>query len=106
MVVGDRLYLLDWEYAAYNEFYYDIASFGNVDFQDALVLLDAYLGREASLEEQNHVRFYRMFQTLQWHQVALYKHSIGLGEKIGVDFMGLAIKYLQIAESFLPFLRS
>ncbi len=106
MVVGDRLYLLDWEYAAYNEFYYDIASFGNVDFQDALVLLDKYLGRNATIEEQNHVRFYRMFQTLQWHQVALYKHSIGLGEKIGVDFMGLAIKYLHIAESFVPFLRS
>ena len=105
MVVGDRLYLLDWEYAGYNEFYYDIASFGNVDFNDALELLDAYLGRKATLEEQNHVRFYRMFQTLQWHQVALYKHQIGLGEKIGVDFMGLAIKYLNIAESFLTYLK-
>ena len=105
MVIGNRLYLLDWEYAGYNEFYYDIASFGNVDFKDALTLLDAYLGRQATVVEQNHVRFYRMFQTLQWHQVALYKHQIGLGEKIGVDFMGLAIKYLHIAESFLPFLK-
>ncbi len=35
IVIGeDRLYLLDWEYAALNEFYYDIASFGNVDFND------------------------------------------------------------------------
>jgi thiamine kinase-like enzyme len=105
MVIGDRLYLLDWEYAGYNEFYYDIASFGNVDFNDALALLDAYLGRKATLEEQNHVRFYRMFQTLQWHQVALYKHQIGLGEKIGVDFMALAVKYLHIAESFVEYLK-
>lgn len=105
MVVGeDKLYLLDWEYAGLNEFYYDIASFGNVDFNDALILLDAYLGRPANEDEKNHVRFYRMFQTLQWHQVALYKHMIGLGEKIGVDFKALALKYLQIAESFVPFL--
>lgn len=105
MVVGEKqLYLLDWEYAGLNEFYYDIASFGNVDFNDALILLDAYLGRKATLDEQNHVRFYRMFQTLQWHQVALYKHMIGLGEKIGVDFKALALKYLQIAESFVTYL--
>ena len=45
-----------------------------------------------------------MFQTLQWHQVALYKHMIGLGEKIGVDFKALALKYLQIAESFVTYL--
>ena len=107
IVIGqDRLYLLDWEYAGLNEFYYDIASFGNVDFNDALILLDHYLGRKATLEEQNHVRFYRMFQTLQWHQVALYKHNIGLGEKIQVDFMGLALKYLQIAESFKSYLET
>jgi non-canonical purine NTP pyrophosphatase (RdgB/HAM1 family) len=107
IVIGEeRLYLLDWEYAGLNEFYYDIASFGNVDFNDALILLDHYLGRKATLEEQNHVRFYRMFQTLQWHQVALYKHMIGLGEKIQVDFKALALKYLQIAESFKVHLES
>lgn len=107
IVIGeDRLYLLDWEYAGLNEFYYDIASFGNVDFNDALILLDHYLGRKATVEEQNHVRFYRMFQTLQWHQVALYKHMIGLGEKIQVDFKALALKYLQIAESFKSHLES
>jgi thiamine kinase-like enzyme len=105
VVAKDRLYLLDWEYAGLNEFYYDIASFGNVDFQDALTLLDAYLGRKATQDEQNHVRFYRMFQTLQWHQVALYKHMIGLGDKLGIDFKALALKYLAIAESFLPFLK-
>lgn len=106
MIVGDTFYILDWEYAGYNEFYYDIASFGNVDFNDALILLDAYLGRAATEEEKNHVRFYRMFQMLQWHQVALYKHSIGLGQKIGINFLERAITYLNTAESFLPFLNA
>jgi thiamine kinase-like enzyme len=98
MVVSkDRLYLLDWEYAGLNEFYYDIASFGNVSFLDALKLLDVYLERKATLEEQNHVRFYRMFQALQWHQVALRKHMIGLSEVLKFDFYVLSNKYLDLA---------
>lgn len=99
MVIGkDKLYLLDWEYAGYNEFYYDIASFGNVAFEDALKLLDVYLGRKATKEEQNMVRFYRMFQALQWHQVATRKDMIGLSKDVGFDFNMLADKYLKLAE--------
>ncbi|MDI6452349.1 choline/ethanolamine kinase family protein [Peloplasma aerotolerans] len=100
IVVGnDRIYLLDWEYAGLNEFYYDIASFGNVKFEDALVLLDVYLNREATLDEKNSVRFYRMFQALQWHQVALRKEMIGLSEVLQFDFKVLALKYLNLANT-------
>jgi len=99
VVSNDRLYLLDWEYAGLNEFYYDIASFGNVDFNDALELLDVYLGRKATIEEQHSVRFYRMFQALQWHQVALRKHMIGLSEVLHFDFKMLSEKYLNLAET-------
>lgn len=99
MVIGhDQMYLLDWEYAGLNEFYYDIASFGNVDFQDALELLDTYLERPATKEEQDMVRFYRMFQALQWHQVATRKDMIGLSEVVKFDFKMLAQKYLDLAE--------
>jgi thiamine kinase-like enzyme len=98
MVISkDQLYLLDWEYAGLNEFYYDIASFGNVSFLDALKLLDVYLERKATKDEQNHVRFYRMFQALQWHQVALRKHMIGLSEVLKFDFFMLSNKYLNLA---------
>lgn len=99
MVVGkDQLYLLDWEYAGLNEFYYDIASFGNVNFDDALKLLDVYLNRKATRDEQNSVRFYRMFQALQWHQVATRKDMVGLSEVLKFDFKMLAEKYLNLAE--------
>ncbi len=97
VVNGDKLYLLDWEYAGLNEFYYDIASFGNVNFSDALELLDVYLGRVSTEEEKNNVRFYRMFQALQWHQVALRKHMIGLSEVLHFDFEMLSNKYLNLA---------
>lgn len=98
VIAPDKVYLLDWEYAAYNEFYYDIASFGNVQFEDALELLDVYLEREATLEEKNLVRFYRMFQVLQWHQVALRKELIGLSPVLHFDFKMLAEKYLNLAQ--------
>ena len=87
------------EYAGLNEFYYDIASFGNVDFNDALELLDVYLERKATKKEQDSVRFYRMFQALQWHQVALRKDMIGLSEVLHFDFKMLSEKYLNLAET-------
>jgi len=93
----NQLYLLDWEYAGLNEFYYDIASFGNVNFDDALLLLNEYLGRKATIEEANSVRFYRMFQALQWHQVALRKEMIGLSKVLNFDFKVIANKYLDLA---------
>jgi len=99
IVIGNQVYLLDWEYAGWNEFYYDIASFGNVDFNDALLLLDTYLNRKATKEEQDVVRFYRMYQALQWHQVALRKEMIGLSEILHFDFKMLSEKYLNLAQT-------
>ena len=99
VLATDRLYLLDWEYSGLNEIYYDIASFGNIQFSDALDLLDAYVGRKATKEEQDAVKFYRMFQALQWHQVATRKDMIGLSEVVHFDFKMLAEKYLNLAET-------
>ena len=99
IVIGKRLYLLDWEYAGWNEFYYDIASFGNVSFDDALLLLDVYLGRKATKEEADVVRFYRMYQALQWHQVATRKDMIGLSLVLHFDFKLLSEKYLNLADT-------
>ena len=99
VIAEDHLYLLDWEYAGLNEFYYDIASFGNVNFGDALELLDVYLEKKATKQEQDMVRFYRMFQALQWHQVALRKDMVGLSEVLHFDFKALSIKYLELANT-------
>jgi thiamine kinase-like enzyme len=99
VIAKDQIYLLDWEFAGLNEFYYDIASFGNVKFEDALELLDVYLEKKATKKEQDMVRFYRMFQALQWHQVALRKEMVGLSEVLHFDFKALSIKYLNLAET-------
>lgn len=95
-----KIYLLDWEFAGLNDPFYDIASFGNIDFNDSLKLLEFYLDRKPTHQEYQRVRFYRMFQVLQWHIVATYKHEIGLSEKLHLDFEKIAQKYLLMAENF------
>ena len=95
------LRLMDWEFTGNNDPYYDIACFGNNDFNHALELLPVYLKKEPTIEEYNRLYFFRAFQTLQWHNVALYKEFIGLSIDLGVDFMFIAGLYLDKAEKFL-----
>lgn len=95
------LRLMDWEFTGNNDPFYDIACFGNNDFNHALELLPVYLKKTPSVEEFNRLYFYRSFQCLQWHNVALYKEFIGLSVDLGVDFMFVANLYLDKAEGFL-----
>jgi thiamine kinase-like enzyme len=97
----DGLKLMDWEFTGNNDPYYDIACFGNNDFNHALALLPVYLKRTPTVEDYNRLYFFRAFQTLQWHNVALYKEFIGLSVDLGVDFMFISGLYLDKAEKFL-----
>ncbi len=101
VVSDDKIYLLDWEFCGNNDPYYDIACFGNKDFNDALALLKVYLGREATADELKKLNYYRAFQCLQWHNVALYKHLIGLSEELNVPFLKVTNMYLEKAKNFL-----
>jgi len=101
VVTDNGLRLMDWEFTGNNDPYYDIACFGNSNFDDALALLPVYLKKTPSVEEYNRLYFFRAFQTLQWHNVALYKEFIGLSIDLGVDFMFVAGLYLDKAEKFL-----
>lgn len=105
IVIGDKCYLLDWEFAGNNDFYYDIACFGNVDFNDAIQLLEVYLGHKPTDEEYNRLTLWRTFQCLQWHNVALYKDLIGLSEELNVPFKAVADKYLEKANNLLNSLK-
>jgi len=101
VVTKDELKLMDWEFTGNNDPFYDIACFGNTNFEHALALLPVYLKKEPTVEEYNRLYFFRTFQTLQWHNVALYKEFIGLSVDLGVDFMFVANLYLDKAERFL-----
>lgn len=101
VITADDVKLMDWEFTGNNDPYYDIACFGNNDFAHALALLPVYLGKEPTTEDYNRLYFFRAFQTLQWHNVALYKEFIGLSKDLGVDFMFISNLYLDKAEKFL-----
>ncbi len=102
VVTNDKtLKLMDWEFTGNNDPYYDIACFGNSNFDHALALLPVYLDHEPALEDFNRLYFFRAFQCLQWHNVALYKEFIGLSVDLGVDFKKIAGIYLDKAERFL-----
>lgn len=101
VVTDSELRLMDWEFSGNNDPFYDVACFGNNDFNHALALLPVYLGKEPTQEEINRLYFFRAFQCLQWHNVALYKDFIGLSVDLGVDFMFVANLYLDKATAFL-----
>ena len=100
VIIEQGAMVVDFEFTGNNDPYYDIACFGNIDpFGDAIALLDVYIGHKAKPEESRKMIFYRLFQTLQWHQVATYKHTIGLSEKLHIPFDVVAVKYLEKAEA-------
>ena len=57
VVTNNDLKLMDWEFTGNNDPYYDIACFGNNDFNHALELLPVYLNKEPSIEEYNRLYF-------------------------------------------------
>ncbi len=97
---NNDIYLLDWEFTGNNYAFYDIACFGDKDFNNALNLLEAYLGRKPQNDELKRLYLWRTFQCLQWHNVALYKHLIGLSEELKVDFKFFSDLYTQKALTY------
>lgn len=98
VVKGQKAYLLDFEFSGLNDPFYDIASFGNIDFSDAVKLLEIYLNDIPTSEQINRLKFNRLYQVLQWHVVATYKDELKLSEKLKIPFDLVAKKYLEFAK--------
>lgn len=101
----NQLFLVDFEYAAINDPIYDFACFGNVDLSNAIDLL-----AESDFDDREDplLRLYgwRMFQCLQWFNVASYKHEIGLGEALGIDFYAVSKKYITLATTLMSLINN
>ena len=94
---GDRLYVLDWEFAGMNDPIYDVACYGNAGFDKALSLLEAYVGREPDSDELRRLYFHRSFQCLQWYNVAIFKDRVGLSRDLNMDFNHVAVFFFNMA---------
>jgi thiamine kinase-like enzyme len=101
VVSGDKLYVLDWEFAGMNDPFYDIACYGNVGFDKALALLEAYVGHKPTKEELQRLYFHRAFQCLQWFNVAIFKDRVGLSKDLNMDFNAVAFMFLGMAKDLL-----
>ncbi len=101
-IVGDdkKLYLTDWEFAGNNYAIYDVACFADGNIDDAVRLL-SYYKKDYTSDDLKRLYLWRMFQTLQWFNVAMYKELIGLSQELLVDFYAVANNYLLAAESLL-----
>jgi len=97
VVSGDKMYVLDWEFAGMNDPFYDIACYGNVGFDKALMLLETYLGRKPVADEYRRLYFFRSFQCLQWFNVAMFKDRVGLSKDLNMDFYKIAFMFLGMA---------
>ncbi len=97
---NDNIHLLDWEFAGTNDFIYDIASFGNRDFTMAEDLLAIYID-EVTTEHYIRLYAWRLFQCLQWYNVASYKDEIGLSKDLNIDFSTVCIQYLNLSNEML-----
>ena len=95
---GDRLYVLDWEFAGMNDPFYDIACYGNAGFDKALSLLEAYVGHTPTREELQRLYFHRSFQCLQWYNVAIFKDRVGLSRDLNMDFNEVAAFFFNMAK--------
>lgn len=98
-IFGDdkKMYLLDYEFIGLNDPLYDVACFGNNDINEGRKLLNYYLGRTPSVEEENRFYLWRTFQNLQWVQVALYKHELKMDKGLNLNFKDLSEMFLNNA---------
>ena len=101
VISGEKLYVLDWEFAGMNDPFYDIACYGNAGFDKALALLEEYVGRKPNKEELQRLYFHRAFQCLQWFNVAIFKDRVGLSKDLNMDFNAVALFFLNMAKDLL-----
>lgn len=97
ILTNKGLIVVDFEFSGNNDPYYDIACFGNIHFEYAILLLDVYLGRKATKEERKRLYYNRILQAIQWFLVAKFKHEAGMSETLKIPFDVFMNKYLDLA---------
>ena len=101
VIDGSRLHVLDWEFAGMNDPLYDVACYGNVGFDKALLLLETYVQRTPTLQEKKRLYFHRAFQCMQWYNVAIFKDRIGLSKDLNMNFDDVALFFFNMAKDLL-----
>ena len=88
--INDRYYLIDFEFMGNNDPIYDIATFGNGLVSEGYECLVDYYDGKPTKEQKDRYYLWRIFVSLQWHNVAIVKHYRGEGKTHGFDFLKVA----------------
>lgn len=95
--IDDKYSVIDFEFAANNDPIYDIAAFANGKISDGEKLLEHYY---IAPDKEKYQRFYlwRIFISLQWHNVAITKHYQKEGKETSFNFLVVAKFFLDLAK--------
>jgi len=94
LVLKDKLvYILDFEYSSDNDYLYDIAAFGNIDFNDSLNLLKVYNPNYDDIELKC-LKLWRIYINCLWYLTALKKEELGYNEVLKMNFSDVALMFL------------
>ena len=88
--VDGKYYLIDFEFMGNNDAIYDIATFGNGKVSEGYQLLVDYYDGNPTADQKRRYYLWRIFVSLQWHNVAIVKHFRGEGKVHGFDFLKVA----------------
>lgn len=98
---GKELKIVDFEFIGNNDYLYDIACYGNMDFEDAIKLFDIYDDKTNVNDKLKRLNLWRAFQCLQWYLVASFKDLNGMSETLKINFKDVAIMYLNLSKKHL-----
>ena len=91
-------FLIDFEFMGNNDPIYDIATFGNGLVKEGYQVLERYFDGKPSKNEKRRYYLWRIFVSLQWHNVAIVKHYRGEGATHGFNFLDVAAFFLSNAK--------
>ena len=100
----DNYYLIDFEFVGNNDPIYDIATFGNNVVEEGYQVLCDYFDGNPTIDEKKRYYLWRIFVSLQWHNVAIVKHYRGEGKTHGFDFLAVAGFFLENAKTAYRYL--
>lgn len=95
--LNGQYYLIDFEFMGNNDPIYDIGTFGNGKVSEGYEVLKEYFNGNPNKEEKKRYYLWRIFISLQWHNVAIVKHYRGEGKTHGFDFLAVADFFLHNA---------
>ena len=95
-----EVFILDFEFAKNNDYLFDLATFGNLDFKDSLEIIKIYKP-DYSVEELKALKLWRIAVNCIWYLIAMKKKELGYDKPLKMDFREVALFFLNHNEDII-----